>query len=402
MSTAESSLRKLGALLTRHSVVTIALISLFAVAVRVAVNVVTEGTSPHTTGDMESYRGFANAILQGDWWDRHVSYREPGYPLFLAFVFKLIGDGKLVGTIANAFLCGLNCVVLYFLGKRLFNAGVGLAAAAWFSIYFHSVHHATMLLRESLVSLLLTSVLLLAARAAQARKPWAAAAAAVALVALVHTDARFLFHVPFLVAYFLIAGENWRGGLLTALVCVGVFAVGMVPWQVRNYQVYDKIVVVNPRTLVIPAPWKTYDDTAPVAGLEKVAPDTREGVRHMTGLRSAIYDFTEFYRIFRFRGEVRANSNTWEAPWSRSHNWSSIVMYGTLVPFFIYGFWLIITKKLLYAYILVLPVFAHTVLHILKWGRYRYRAPIEPVLILVAFFAIGVLLHRWSQRRTTA
>jgi hypothetical protein len=173
----------------------------------------------------------------------------------------------------------------------------------------------------------------------------------------------------------------------------------MVPWQVRNYFVYDRIVLVNTRTLVMEAPWHDTAGAGPVEGPDANPPDTREGVRHLGRARKALYDFTEFYRIFRFRGEVRSDSNTWERPWSAFHNWTSILGYGVLVPFFILGFWLILSKRMTVAYVLVVPVLAHTTLHVVKWGRDRYRAPIEPVLIIVAFFAMLWLWERAARRR---
>jgi len=385
------------ALLRRRRAV-LAVIFVFAVGVHVASTVATVGTTPEITGDMESYDEFATAILHGDWWGHHVSYREPGYPLFVALVYKLTGSNQLAARLVNALLSALTCIVVYLLGKRTLGAGVGLAAAAWFAVYYHSVHFSAYLLREPLVTLLLTLTLLWCVRAVQSRRSRDAAVASVLFLLLVHTDARFLFHAPFLLLYVLIASGARRDAVRMAAVWTLVFVVGMIPWQVRNYQIYKHVVLVNTRTLVLPAPWRGAAGDEPVEGLEPPPPDTREGVRHVHGLRGALYDFTELYRIFRFRGEVRANSNTWEKPWSAFHNWSSIAMYGTLVPFFIYGFWVIVRRRLLYAYVFVLPVLAHTILHVVKWGRERYRMPIEPLLIIVAFYGLFVLWRAWAKR----
>lgn len=372
------------------------LVTLFAVALvaRVVATFVLVDGDPKISGDMKSYQAFAIAIMYDDWWDRHVSYREPGYPLFVAGVYAISGGNEYAARLANALLGALACLALYSLGRRVFGVVVGLAASAWFAVYFQSLQYSAYLLRESLVTLLLLMVLVTLFDAARGNRR-KAVVAALWYLALVHTDARFLFHAPFVAIYLLVAGGGWR----TAAILFAVFVVGMIPWQARNYQVYDRIVLVNTRTLVVEAPWRDYDESVPVEGLTEAPPDTREGVRRLRGVRKAVYDFTEFYRVFRFRGEVRNNSNAWERAWSPLHNWSSILMYGVLVPFFIVGFWLILRKRMTTAYILVLPVLAHTILHIVKWGRFRYRVPIEPLLILVAFFAVAWAWDRFVRRR---
>lgn len=376
-------------LLARRTRVLLLVVAL-AVAVRVVTTVVIVRDEPEIHGDMKSYHQFASAIAEGGWWDRHVSYREPGYPLFVAGVYAVTGGSQLAARLANALLGALTCLGMYSLARRVFGAGVGLAAAAWFAVYFQSVQYSAYLLRESLVSLLLVVFLVALFDAARGHRG-KAVLAALWYLALVHTDARFIFHAPFLLLFLLLAGGGWKRGLTTSAVLFAVFAVGMLPWLVRNYQVYGRIVVVNTRTLVVEAPWRDYSDAAPVDGIEPAPADAREGVRRLTGARAALYDLTEFYRVFRFRGEVRNNSNAFEKPWSWFHNLSSIVMYGALVPFIVIGFWDSLRRRMTPAYILALPVLAHTVLHVIKWGLPRYRIPIEPLLIIVAFYGVAVV-----------
>lgn len=379
-----------------------------ALVVRVAVTLAVFSNDSEISGDMKSYHDYATAIVDGDWLGHPVSYREPGYPLFVAAVYALTGGSQLAARLANAILGALTCLGIYALARRVFKkgvfgTGVALASASWFAIYFHSVHYAAYLLRESLVTLLLIAFLIPLFDAARGENRMrSAVVAAFAYVLLVHTDGRFLFHAPFAILYLLVASAGgWRRGAMVAVVLAVVIGAGMIPWQARNYHVYHRIVLINTRTMVMDSPWRE-DSTPPpaVAWLEPPPPDTREGVRRLHGVRKALYDFTEFYRVFRFRGEVRNNSNTWERPWSAFHNWSSILMYGTLVPFFIFGYWRILRHRMVEAYILVLPVLAHTLLHVLKWGRDRYRTPIEPMLIIVAMYALALAVAWWHSRRT--
>jgi 4-amino-4-deoxy-L-arabinose transferase-like glycosyltransferase len=389
-----------GARVIAHRRAWLTAVVIVAIVARAAMTIVTVRAEPELTGDQKSYNAFATAIVSGDWFGKPVSYREPGYPLLVAAVYAVTGGNQTAARMFNALLGGLTCLALYGLGRRVFGAGVGLMAAAWYAVYFHSVAHSAYLLRETLVTLLATVlwITLWETMRGARRTRWAILSALVYL-ALVHTDARFLFHAPLILVLLLVGSGGWRRGLTAAVILFAVFLVGMLPWQIRNYMVYDRIVVVNTRTLVVEAPWRDYTGTEPVAGLEEQPPDTRTGVRRLTGARKALYDLTEFYRAFRFRGEVRNNSNVWERAWSPMHNWTSILGYGILIPFFLLGYWLILTRRMTGAYVLVAPVVAHTILHVLKWGRYRYRIPIEPLLILVAFFAIAWLWSRLGRRR---
>jgi 4-amino-4-deoxy-L-arabinose transferase-like glycosyltransferase len=382
-----------------HTRTALAVVFVVALAARVAATFVVAAHDPVIDGDMISYDAFATRIVAGGWWNEPVSYREPGYPMLVAVVYALTDHSVTAARYVNALLGALTCLAVYALGRRVFGAMVGLMAAGWFSVYFHSVHYSPYLLRESLVTLLAVVFWVFLFDAARgARRTRSAVFAAIGYVLLVHTDARFLFHAPFVLLYLLLAGGGWRRALRPSLVLCAVVIVGMIPWQLRNYMAYHRVVVVNTRTLVIEVPWVDYTQLETPKHLQPKAPDTREGVRRLHGARRALYDLAEFYRVFRFRGEVRNNSNVWERPWSSFHNWSSILMYGTLIPFFIYGYWVILRRRMTGAYVLVLPVLAHTILHVLEWGRYRYRMPIEPLLIIVAFFGVSLLWNRFVAR----
>jgi len=99
---------------------------------------------------------WARAIATGDWsLPRQVNidnfsdpdiqtspyFRPPGYPYFLAMIYRLTG-GNMMAALAVQMLLGLfNCVLAYLLGRRLFGRGAGLITAAcmsgyWAFIYF--------------------------------------------------------------------------------------------------------------------------------------------------------------------------------------------------------------------------------------------------------------------------
>ena len=68
---------------------------------------------------------------------RSIPYmRPPGYPYFLASVYYLTGGRYLAARIFQMGLGLVNCVLAYFLGKRLFGRVTGLIFATFMSAYW--------------------------------------------------------------------------------------------------------------------------------------------------------------------------------------------------------------------------------------------------------------------------
>ncbi len=74
---------------------------------------------------------------------RASAWYPPGYPVFLAGVYRLAGVSPLAGKWANAALGVLACVAVWGAGRTLFGARVGLLAglllAAWPNVIFHTL-----------------------------------------------------------------------------------------------------------------------------------------------------------------------------------------------------------------------------------------------------------------------
>ncbi|MHC4945006.1 MAG: glycosyltransferase family 39 protein [Planctomycetota bacterium] len=97
-----------------------------------------------------SYHDYwARALVSGDWAnlpddasglnpgiESHPYVRPPGYPFFLAFLYLISGSSHLAVRFVQMLLGLLNGVLVYFLGRRLFNGGVGLISAAFMNVYW--------------------------------------------------------------------------------------------------------------------------------------------------------------------------------------------------------------------------------------------------------------------------
>ncbi|MCG2712136.1 MAG: tetratricopeptide repeat protein [Candidatus Omnitrophica bacterium] len=86
--------------------------------------------------DALSHYLFAKRISAGDWLLRGVvAPRVPLYVYFLAVLFKILGSGFMAARVVQAVLGAFNCVLVYFLGKKVFSRNVGIIAAFICSIY---------------------------------------------------------------------------------------------------------------------------------------------------------------------------------------------------------------------------------------------------------------------------
>ncbi|MFT5050964.1 MAG: tetratricopeptide (TPR) repeat protein [Chlamydiales bacterium] len=84
--------------------------------------------------------------------------RPPGYPVFLALIYRVFGPGYVAPRIVQAGLGLIAVFLIYRLGRRLADPAVGLTAAAlfgsaWVPIYFEAEFHATALLTVLLLGL---------------------------------------------------------------------------------------------------------------------------------------------------------------------------------------------------------------------------------------------------------
>ena len=75
--------------------------------------------------------------------------REPSYPLFIAAVYRVVGDKPAVVIFLQCLLSAFTGWFLYLTGRRLFGEGVGLAALLAFMLYPQSTYYCGYFFRET-------------------------------------------------------------------------------------------------------------------------------------------------------------------------------------------------------------------------------------------------------------
>jgi 4-amino-4-deoxy-L-arabinose transferase-like glycosyltransferase len=249
------------------------LVVLGALAIRVVVAFVQRDSAP--VYDALDYDRHAQSIAAGDGYPDTLlaapgtpsALRPPAYPYLLGAVYRLTGDSQLAGRLLGAVLGAVAVWLVYELGRRVWGHRVGLLAAGAAAVYPPMVVVSTSLLSETLfVPLALAALVLLTGVAGRgsclgcapftgpgtdqvkvappATRGWGAVAAGVlcGLACLARSNGVALVVVA---AVAMVVGAP-RGMRLRALPAAGlVVAVAVIvvsPWAMRNADAFHSFV----------------------------------------------------------------------------------------------------------------------------------------------------------------
>ncbi|NLW94281.1 MAG: glycosyltransferase family 39 protein [Chlamydiae bacterium] len=187
--------------------------------------------------DMLEYREKAVAVA------REGSYghatRPPLYPLFLAAVYRLVGDGRVGAACAQAFLGAATALLAFETARRLCGPRGGLVAGLLVACYPGLIVYTGLLMSETLYTLLFAAALFVLARdEPPAAGACAAAGALLGLACLTRSVAAGFIPVA---AAWLCLRAGWRRGALLLLVAAAALA----PWTARNALRYGRFVPLD-------------------------------------------------------------------------------------------------------------------------------------------------------------
>jgi 4-amino-4-deoxy-L-arabinose transferase-like glycosyltransferase len=177
----------------------------------------------------------------------HDAFRVPGFPIFIAAVFKVFGQTLLPVRLVQALLGTGTVALTYLVARRIVSSRAAIMASATVAIYPALLLYSVYLMAETLFSFLIV----LAALLWLTRLRWASAFAGLVLGAATLTRSVGL-------AMVLAMGitELWRlparehvartfwGLINVAALCLG-FAIVLLPWAMRNYAIYHRIVLTD-------------------------------------------------------------------------------------------------------------------------------------------------------------
>ena len=225
-------------------------------------------------GDSDSYWEMGKGLAQGQplHYGKARIFRTPGYPLLLAGLFKICGDGRdaahephvLCGRVLSALLGTIAVGGVGILGYLLFGPKTAAIAGFAAALYPEAIALSTFVLSEApfcplMVLHLVAWTLAWQAPDVKQRISWSIAGGIAAGLATLMRPSWLLF-LPFAIPTGLIFYRERPKQLVIAGVMLAGLCVTMVPWWIRNYQIAGRFV---PTTLQVGA--SLYDGISPQA-----------------------------------------------------------------------------------------------------------------------------------------
>ncbi len=169
----------------------------------------------------------------------------PLYIFALAGLYRVFGDPGPV-RLVQAALASVGCVMLFVVGRKLYDPTVGLVAAGILSFYPLTAYLAGLHLTENLFLVLLLAILWQALRVEDAPRTPTAAGLGVLIGLAILTRAIFLTFLPFvgLWACAVWGARDPRARRVLAVV-LATAALVVIPWTLRNYLVLGSLVPVQ-------------------------------------------------------------------------------------------------------------------------------------------------------------
>lgn len=374
-------------------------------------------------GDQIEYdlqgRFFADGMA---WWTttpfgipHPTAWKAPGYPLWVGAWYSLLGDSPTAVAVAQAFLAPVTVLITWLLARRLFGPTVAILAA-WITAVFPLVWEWNGLLYSEALAVPLTmlAILLFLGREEVTPRLAVGVGAVIGVAMLVRPSSVFL--CAGVLASFALAAGLRRGIALTAL-SVGVAALLIAPWTIRNYVQFDALLPLSVQDGAIAGTFNAESANDPVwpyawraepRGVREVfrprnAVDDAELLRK---LRTLGFDYIKEHpssvpqaffwngitRFWDVRRPARAVDEVRFEGRSKPVTQIGLAMYYLLLPLSLFGLWKARSRREIVVPVLALALASSLVFTVVSGTR--YRAPIEPLIVTFACAALVPLLRR--------
>jgi 4-amino-4-deoxy-L-arabinose transferase-like glycosyltransferase len=345
------------------------------------------------------------------------AWRPPVFPYLLAGSFEVFGTNSFAAAILmfalNCLLAAVTSIPIYRLGELSFSARAGRWAGWVWAFFPYSINNSTDKIFDTPVSALLVAVLLLETfrmRQATRALQWVGHGALWAFAALTH--AGVLIVLPFFWLWILFQmtapfPQRIRWAALGSL----VFLLGLSPWMLRNYEEFGRFVPIRSNLAMelrignVLVDDIRDDSIHPTQSIREARQMQRLGeVRYMDEKMAQFRQFVhEHPRAFVIR-TIRRVFHFWFSIWEyhpaklmQKPFETADIPFASFLTFLAFLGLVQLWKRnrneaLLYAIFLALyPLviyFAHR--------SYRYRHPVDPVLVVLGTAA---LVAWWERRR---
>lgn len=342
----------------------------------------------------------------------------PIYPYMVAAIFKIWGIysalSHIIITTLNCAFVSLTIIPIHSIARKTFGNGVA-AGAAWTWIFLPTALFFPIywVWDTSLAALFLALIFWATLSIGEVRSlpAWAGYGALWAIGVLINPS--ILSLLPFLLGWLAWETRKQSGPWMkqSAIVLL-VFTAGMVPWTIRNYRVFNKLIVLrsnfglelwlgnNPGVPVTWSPWLHPNDNPAEAEKYKSMGE----IAFMAEKQHEAFEFmrthpreTLYFMFRRFVDNWLAITDSPADSWSSSPLYlkafmsmnfllSLLTLFGAL-----FAYRARLPEALPYA--LVLLIFP--IVFYLTHTSLRYRFPMDPIMMVLAANGVAYPLSRW-------
>lgn len=351
----------------------------------------------------------------------------PFYPFIIYLSFKVFGINYLPLVIFNAVFSASITILIYYIGLYSFNNTVGILSSAWSILYINYIRWVPNLLKENLVQFLFALLILLLLIYLLKNQGYIILTIiSIVFTVLIHTDERYMvYYLAIVVVLFLTVQVSIRRRVLSFVFLNSVIFALMLPWLIRNYEVYQRPVILSERTAFITDKYFGYKNENYFSQEIQLSDATLDSIvkglpiydmtmyniiqrgisygsypKRYSRCEKMFTDFKELWRPFRFSNMWVSEGFRPEGKWSISHNMSLILSYGILLPFFLAGIYYSIKTRNVIWPVMLSIVLMHTIIHLtFILSQNRYRIPIDVIIIVAAFYGLTCIYENYRFKR---
>lgn len=359
---------------------------------------------------VEGY-GFSSPYLD---YPKPSAVMAPGYVFFLAGVFSIFGvysvTSAMLVIIIQSLLGAFTCVLFYFIGYRIDGAYTGRIASIMLALYPPAVYFSAVRIVTAVSAVfLLAGIVYLVFRLIDDRRVVFSSCAGVLMGLAALIEPTIITFYPFMLGWlFFRYGGPRKECFKHIVVMSGIVIVCVIPWTIRNYLVFNKLVLIkSPLGMnllygnsrfgngVVPPKNVSYFSAAEKEKLSLMDEiDVDRAMMHM-----ALSFISENPRIFLQRTLRRFLAYWTSVTGYRNTRFDLFVgvVHGSLLVLAVLGSVLAYRSGALPRFIPLFFLFASypVVFYVTHFMAYRYRFPTEAFLIFLAAFGIKETLLRF-------
>jgi 4-amino-4-deoxy-L-arabinose transferase-like glycosyltransferase len=340
------------------------------------------------------------------------AWTAPLYPYILAGVFKVFGiytaAAGLVILTFNSIFGALTCLTLFFVGRHMFGESVGRGAAWTWAVFPYAIYWPTRVVWEtSFTTFLLSLALLMTLRIADDNPVWRSWIYFGLLWGIIIlTNTAVVSMMPFCLLW--IYYKRRESSVLAGAVVSVVIAVLMVmPWTIRNYEIFGKFIFVRDNLPLELAEanndrseglWTRNEHPANDAEAMQQFKQLGE-LRFMDEKKAEVHEFIREHPLTFVEYCVERAIYFWIAPPQATIVGgydlmiSRHVNFGIAAAFAFAGLWLAWRRRIPGVFLLTCFMLIYPLPYYLVNPFVRYKHPIEPVMVLLIVFLF------WESRK---